>query len=265
VNDYGVAPYSPYLYSPVFDPSIPILKAQIEYYFSVENLCKDHYLRQNMDGQGFVHLSTIAGFKRMKAITEDIEMIRFACSLSDQIEFGIGGDGIERLRSRENWKLFVLPVNDRLEAYRNDGPLNWTSYEVQDPQYAAFPAPFVPQAYPTSAGAYTAFPQEQMFQPPYVNGTHYEPVVNGGMNGHRYGQDSRLSAGVPEYAPPEAPVTLESMTNFSDSQVENLMMILSYEEKDDAGSAGAAGVAGYVSDRHRVPGNDALSGSQAQK
>ncbi|KAK4238245.1 hypothetical protein C8A03DRAFT_15268 [Achaetomium macrosporum] len=266
VNDYTMAQYPPYMYAPIYDPSVAILKTQVEYYLSVENLCKDYYLRQHMDGQGFAHLSTIAGFKRIKAVTEDLELVRLACSLSDQIEFGVGDDGIERLRIRDKWKHFVLPVHERLEPYRNDGPANWTPYVRPDTQFAApFPAPIVPQPYPPAAGgAFPAFPEEQMFQPAYVNGAAYIPAVNGGaVNGHLHGLESQLSAGVPEYAPPQSPVTLESMTNFSDSQVENLMMILSYEEKDEAGSPEGAGVAGYVSEKPQASQN-ALSPSSAE-
>jgi la-related protein 1 len=237
------------MYSPVFDASIPILRSQVEYYLSVENLCKDYYLRQHMDGQGFVHLATIAGFKRIKAVTDELELVRLACSLSDQIEFGVGDDGIERLRPREKWQHFVLPASERAEPYRNDGPANWTPYAGPETHFVApFPAPIVPQQYPPAAGGFPPFAEEQMYPPPFVNGAVYDPAVNGGaVNGIHHGHETRLSAGVPEYAPPQSPVTLESMTNFPDSQVENLMMILSYDEKDDTGSSDAAGVAGYVS------------------
>ncbi|KAL2138265.1 hypothetical protein VTI28DRAFT_7177 [Corynascus sepedonium] len=249
VNDYAVGQYPPYMYSPIFDASIPILKSQVEYYLSVENLCKDYYLRQHMDGQGFVHLATIAAFKRIKAVTEDLELLRLACSLSDQIEFGVGDDGIERLRTREKWQHFVLPVAERAESHRNDGPANWTPYARPDAQFAApFPGQMVPQPYPpAAAGAYPPFSEDQIYPPTFINGAAYDPAVNGGaVNGHHPGQETQLSAGVPEYAPPQSPVTLESMTNFSDSQVENLMVILGYDEKDDAGSSDAAGMAGYV-------------------
>ncbi|KAK4040544.1 hypothetical protein C8A01DRAFT_15632 [Parachaetomium inaequale] len=262
VNEFAVGQYPPYMYSPVFDPSVPILKSQVEYYLSVENLCKDYYLRQHMDGQGFVHLATIAAFKRIKAVTEDVELVRLACSLSDQIEFGVGDDGIERLRTRDKWQHFILPAAERAEPYRNDGPANWTPYARPDTQFAApFPGPMVPQQYPpTAAGAYPAFTEDQMYPPPFMNGAAYDPSVNGGaVNGHHHGHETRLSAGVPEYAPPQSPVTLESMTNFPDSQVENLMVVLGYDEKDDAGSSDAAGVAGYVSDRRQAANSSEAS------
>ncbi|KAL2129988.1 hypothetical protein VTI74DRAFT_7032 [Chaetomium olivicolor] len=251
VNEFAVAQYPPYMYAPMYDPSVAILKTQVEYYFSVENLCKDYYLRKHMDGQGFVPLSVIASFKRVKTVTEDLELVRLACSLSDQIEFGVGEDGVERLRTREKWKHFVLPEADRLEAYRNNGPATWTPYVKPEAQFAAtFPGPMVPQPYPHAAGgAFPAFSEEQMFQQGFVNGSPYTPAVNGvGVNGQPHGHETQLSAGVPEYAPPQSPVTLESMTNFSDSQVENLMMLLSFEDKDGSSSSEAAGVAGYVSE-----------------
>ncbi|KAH6636706.1 hypothetical protein F5144DRAFT_191030 [Chaetomium tenue] len=256
-NEFAVGQYPPYMYSPVFDASVPILKTQVEYYLSVENLCKDYYLRQHMDGQGFVHLATIAAFKRIKAVTEDLELIRLACSLSDQIEFGVGGDGIERLRTRDKWQHFILPAAERAEPYRNDGPANWTPYAKPDPQFAThFPGPMVPQPYPPAAvGGYPAFAEDQMYQPPYVNGAAYDPsVTNGALNGHHHSHETRLSAGVPEYAPPQSPVTLESMTNFPDSQVENLMVVLDYDDKSSAGPAG------YVSDSNQAATSPNVNG-----
>ncbi|CAA6656002.1 unnamed protein product [Spirodela intermedia] len=41
-----------------------MLLQQIEYYFSPENLCRDVFLRQNMDEEGWVPVSLVAGFRR---------------------------------------------------------------------------------------------------------------------------------------------------------------------------------------------------------
>jgi len=46
------------------------LKQQIEYYFSVDNLCKDTYMRQQMDKEGYVNLTTLLKFKRTKSLIE---------------------------------------------------------------------------------------------------------------------------------------------------------------------------------------------------
>ncbi|XP_068648026.1 la-related protein 1B-like [Aristolochia californica] len=63
-----------------------ILRSQIEYYFSDENLVKDTYLKGQMNEQGWVSVHLIAGFRRVKAMTEDISLILKALELSTRIE-----------------------------------------------------------------------------------------------------------------------------------------------------------------------------------
>ncbi|MQL90480.1 hypothetical protein Taro_023079, partial [Colocasia esculenta] len=60
-----VAPPAMFFAAP--DPQLQsVVAKQIEYYFSPENLCKDIYLRQNMDEEGWVPVSLIAGFNRVR-------------------------------------------------------------------------------------------------------------------------------------------------------------------------------------------------------
>ncbi|KAG0473159.1 hypothetical protein HPP92_015016 [Vanilla planifolia] len=54
---------APVMFYPTSDQQRAMLLKQIEYYFSPENLCKDTYLRQNMDEQGWVPISLISGFQ----------------------------------------------------------------------------------------------------------------------------------------------------------------------------------------------------------
>ncbi|KAL6507597.1 hypothetical protein OROGR_023792 [Orobanche gracilis] len=55
----------PSMFSPMPDPYLHSKIAnQIDYYFSNENLVKDTFLRQNMDGGGWVSIKLIAGFKK---------------------------------------------------------------------------------------------------------------------------------------------------------------------------------------------------------
>ncbi|XP_068652881.1 la-related protein 1C-like [Aristolochia californica] len=70
------------------------LRSQIEYYFSDENLVKDTYLKGQMDEQGWVSVHLIAGFRRVKAMTEDISLILKALEPSTHIE--VQGDKIRR-------------------------------------------------------------------------------------------------------------------------------------------------------------------------
>eukprot|EP00971_Amphidinium_carterae_P205256 4073933-Amphidinium_carterae.1 len=45
---------------------------QVNYYFSEDNLCKDTFLRGHMDEEGWVKLSLIMGFNKMKAYSIDM-------------------------------------------------------------------------------------------------------------------------------------------------------------------------------------------------
>ena len=46
-----------------------------EYYFSIENLERDFFLRRKMDKQGFLPVSLIAGFHRVQALTTNLNLI----------------------------------------------------------------------------------------------------------------------------------------------------------------------------------------------
>jgi la-related protein 1 len=101
---------------------ISMVSAQLEYYFSIENLCKDMYLRSHMDSQGWVPLSVIAGFNRIKSLTEDMNLVRHVCQMSRHIEFRPGDDGTDRLRKLEKWDQWILDMDQRQPHARNDGP-----------------------------------------------------------------------------------------------------------------------------------------------
>lgn len=59
------------------------IRQQLEYYFSVENLCKDMYMRQQMDINGYVPLSTILKFKRMKLLIKAAEKFETSLNVVD--------------------------------------------------------------------------------------------------------------------------------------------------------------------------------------
>ncbi|KAL5986070.1 hypothetical protein ACLOJK_028060 [Asimina triloba] len=94
--------------APVFipqpDPHLrTMLIKQIEYYFSPENLCKDIFLRQNMDEHGWVSISLIANFNRVKHLTHDIQFILDAVRTSTVVE--LMGDKIRKRGDWERWRL----------------------------------------------------------------------------------------------------------------------------------------------------------------
>lgn len=100
------------------------VKAQVEYYFSAENLCKDMYLRKRMDAAGFVLLGEVAQFKRMQQINAPPAVIMQALKASSQLEVVLPwaakvspdqlSDGAildSKIRCAEGWERWVLPAN----------------------------------------------------------------------------------------------------------------------------------------------------------
>lgn len=203
----------PYQQPPYWDNMVmAVLKNQIEYYFSIENLCKDMYLRKRMDGQGFVNLHFIAAFKRIRELTSDMGMIRAVCETSTDLDFVAGEDDIERLRRRNGWQSFILPMEDRDDFARNPGPQHLTfknrpfSYP---PQFnGAMPVPYgmaPPMGFsPQGDAPFHQFPEGVPSGQP-VNG-----MVNGNGNGHG---NTQLSADVPDFSPSGSTVLATQASN----------------------------------------------------
>ncbi|KAI8081551.1 uncharacterized protein BX664DRAFT_340682 [Halteromyces radiatus] len=102
--------------SPYSDTSLPVyvnvdaetLKSyiiqQIEYYFSIDNLCKDLFLRNKMDSEGYVNIQLLANFNRVKGLTTDLDLIKEAMKDSQLLQ--IKGD---KIRKSEGWENWVIP------------------------------------------------------------------------------------------------------------------------------------------------------------
>ena len=202
--EYPMAPLSamPLQPQPYWDNFVmDVLKNQIEYYFSIENLCKDMYLRKRMDSQGFVNLHFIAAFKRIRELTSDMAMLRAVCEASTEIDFVVGEDEIERLRRRTAWDSFVLPKEDRDDFARNDGPTHLTfknrSYNFGPQFNGAMPMQF---AMPPPVGF---SPQSDAQYAQFADGAPVGQSAQGMPNGQRvnHAAGTQLSAEVPDFAP----------------------------------------------------------------
>ncbi|GAQ84247.1 hypothetical protein KFL_001810260 [Klebsormidium nitens] len=77
---------------------------QIEYYFSIENLCRDIFLRSKMDEEGYIPLTVIAGFNRVRMLTADPAMILEALKDSPAVELKD-----DKLRKAGDWQAWLLP------------------------------------------------------------------------------------------------------------------------------------------------------------
>eukprot|EP01112_Ceratiomyxa_fruticulosa_P020265 TRINITY_DN685_c0_g1_i1.p1 TRINITY_DN685_c0_g1~~TRINITY_DN685_c0_g1_i1.p1 ORF type:complete len:740 (-),score=220.20 TRINITY_DN685_c0_g1_i1:182-2401(-) len=91
-------PSSPILTNPN-DVEEALIK-QVEYYFSRQNLATDHFLVSQMNGEMWVPISVIAGFKKVSALTTDPNVIAKTLSHSTNVVVDSA-----RLLIRPNFKL----------------------------------------------------------------------------------------------------------------------------------------------------------------
>lgn len=199
----------------------------------MDNLCKDVFLRKNMDSQGFVLLSLVAGFNRVQRLTTDLDLIKFICHQSPNIDWYVGDDGKDRLRPRHNWQQWVYPMEERDAAARNDGPTNVRAASVPMPQgfdqQTHQRLHSVPNM-PASALATTA-PWSQMNGAPASYGP-LSPTES--QNGQLQPQPVLVNGygAYPGYAPETQASTGPQQTvdheadSFSDAQAGNLMVIV---------------------------------------
>ncbi|KAJ0964060.1 hypothetical protein J5N97_029182 [Dioscorea zingiberensis] len=117
----------PMLFYPQIDSRAMLLK-QIEFYFSTDNLCKDIYLRRQMDDQGWVPVSVIAGFNKVKQLTNDEQFILDTIRVSSLLE--VQGD---KIRKRNDWMIWLLPSHQFKTAAGPSSPetANYDSLAAQ--------------------------------------------------------------------------------------------------------------------------------------
>ncbi|EPY51940.1 RNA-binding protein [Schizosaccharomyces cryophilus OY26] len=92
------------------------LTSQIDYYMSIENLCKDMFLRKHMDDEGYVSLAFLASFNRIKSLTSDINLLLSACEASSVVTLNPHFESpiMAKIRRSETWEPWVLPKEQRL-------------------------------------------------------------------------------------------------------------------------------------------------------
>ncbi|KAL8649462.1 MAG: hypothetical protein Q9210_004384 [Variospora velana] len=226
-------PYNPYMEQVSI---VGMVSMQMEYYFSVDNLCKDLYLRRHMDSQGFAFLSVIAKFNRIRQLTQDLELIRYVCLQSPQIEFRVGADGYDRLRKRDGWQQWVLAMEERDPSVQNDG--SGPVAEASFPQQPFHEAPYgLDNHHFRSHRGEDTNPHQSSDAViiPRIATSPSRPIINGGMNKDMDSQISSLGA-APDVA--SIPLTLDDsdktlanayqpMENtFTDEQVDLLMIVV---------------------------------------
>ncbi|XP_050532107.1 la-related protein 1B [Daktulosphaira vitifoliae] len=99
----------PFVTYPVMNEQtvINLLKQQISYYFSTDNLCKDTFFRFHMDDDGFVPVTFIASFKRVRELSQDISLVMKAMIDMDELE--INGHMVRCRNDPTKWPLKEIP------------------------------------------------------------------------------------------------------------------------------------------------------------
>lgn len=173
-----------------------------------------------MDSQGFVALGFIAGFKRIKTLTEDFELLRHVCRQLRNVEYHAGGDGVDRLRPREKWEQWVLPLEQRDPSARHEGPPPPTSTGKPDENAAS------QTTVDGASGAHAATNGS------VSNGSH-KSLPNGTSGSRTSG--SPLSSTAPEFSPSNPITTQNENANvgtpiddrtFPDDQIEKLVIVV---------------------------------------
>ncbi|RDA92295.1 hypothetical protein CP533_3276 [Ophiocordyceps camponoti-saundersi (nom. inval.)] len=244
--EYPMAPLSAI---PAFPPQpywdsvlFSLLKHQIEYYLSIENLCKDMYLRRRMDSQGFVHLHFVAAFKRIRELTSDMNMIRAVCESSSELDFVVGEDDVERLRRRVDWQCFVLPMEERDDFARTSGPARLTFKNrpfTVGPQFNGMT--------PGSYGVAPSLPYNGQSEVTFHQLPDGHGMVNGTANGGIVHGGSNLSAEVPDFSPlgttaPSGSTSLEQGLNAQPT------VTIGSESKADVKASAATGKTNGIGD-----------------
>ncbi len=89
-----------------------LLAAQLEYYFSRENLANDTYLVSQMDSDQYVPVWTVANFNQIKKLTTDIELITQVLRESTNVQVGL-------IFSLESLYMFYFPTRSNEPLYSN--------------------------------------------------------------------------------------------------------------------------------------------------
>lgn len=201
---------------------------------------------RNMDSQGFVPFDLIAGFKRMRQLTADTNLIRTVCEASNEIDFVVGDDHKERIRRRAGWNEYVMwPVDKRFEQAQNEGPAQFRllskhsqpiNGDFQQPQvmHPAYPA-VSPQQYGSP------FPPDMSQVYPYYSnsGSFYSEVNGVPVNGQIQPDDSQLNASVPEFSPGGAVArepSLQTATTVTDDDIARLYIVVDANAQDSTSS-----------------------------
>ena len=147
-----------------------MVRKQIEYYLSEENLIKDVFLRNKMDKDGFVLLGEIASFQRVASLTQDLDTVVSALKESETIEIC---DGI-KIRPKKDPLRWPFPTNLQLQYLPQPQVPQQPPLIQQKAEHSATRIPTQPQQQPF----HHQHQQQQQTQPHQSQQQQQQPQIN---------------------------------------------------------------------------------------
>ncbi|KAG7966836.1 hypothetical protein I3843_08G068700 [Carya illinoinensis] len=123
VNPPMVRPFVNPMGFPEPPPLPALLVHQINYYFGDNNLVTDDFLRSHMDDQGWVPISLIASFPRVKKLSTNIKYILDSLKASTIVEVQD-----DKVRKRNDWKKWI-PASALLPSDSGSASPNNSSHD----------------------------------------------------------------------------------------------------------------------------------------
>ncbi|CCD69787.1 HTH La-type RNA-binding domain-containing protein [Caenorhabditis elegans] len=118
-----------------------LLKNQLEYYFSRENLSSDRYLKCQMDSDNYVPINVLAGFPKIMRLTTDVDLIVEALKESTNVELDEKFEKVRAITKRKVMLIREIPETHREEVVKliADGPpYTDLQYGVNDGWYVTY-------------------------------------------------------------------------------------------------------------------------------
>lgn len=117
------------------------LKNQLEYYFSRENLISDRYLKCQMDSEHFVPIAVVAEFRKIRNLTNDVDLIVEALKDSMVVELDENCEKVRAITKRTTIIIREIPEDRRevVEELLNGGPkYTELKYGLNESWYVTF-------------------------------------------------------------------------------------------------------------------------------
>ncbi|XP_048480186.1 la-related protein 1 [Plutella xylostella] len=121
---------APTQYGVGLDPATlkDMIKNQIEYYFSPDNLARDFFLRRKMAADGTIPVTLIASFHRVRALTPDVALVLDAIRASPKLQL-LNGFKVRTAFEPTKWPILDASVNQGTNS--DDGAKHYDNYDAQ--------------------------------------------------------------------------------------------------------------------------------------